>query len=90
MTQVEALKRGVNEMMAALQAVVMPSDPLVYLDHAERDRQLERYFEFLRKRDAIVGLFILHDMPEFAMLAGGRSAFLNRVQAFDFTTFRKE
>jgi hypothetical protein len=32
----------------------------------------------------LIGYMMLHDMPEFAMLAGGPRAFLRRVQDFDF------
>jgi hypothetical protein len=32
----------------------------------------------------LIGYFILHDMPEFAMLAGGRRSLMQRVRNFDF------
>jgi hypothetical protein len=40
-----------NPTMTAIREVAMPNDPLVCLDGPERERQLERYFEFLRMRD---------------------------------------
>ena len=42
-----------SSMMKAIRAVAMPSNPLVHLNRAEREGQLDRYLEFLQARDGV-------------------------------------
>jgi len=49
--------------------------------------QLSRFGLFIvRCLLPVIGYLMLHDLPEFAMLAGGRRPFVNRVRNFDFAT----